>query len=285
MIYTYKIGNQKIELNSTIPLIENKYTKLFELNDNKNKVTISCNVVETSTFINDGKLITTTENIKLFRKNNMIYHQMMVQKNQQLYFQCIYEINDSLNIELNIKENDLYSRRFENIWSAMDLPHQLLVNNFLVFHSSSIKIEDETLLFLAPSGTGKSTQATLWNKYRGSNILNGDKCGVYFDNDNVISCGVPFCGTSDICYDFNYPIKAFVIIYQSKENKIEKLKGLNAIVNLMKNCLGHQDVLEDKEKIFNLIFKIVQKIPVLHFGCTPDYNAVKTLEKYLMEEL
>ncbi len=51
----------------------------------------------------------------------------------------------------------------------------LLYRDCLTFHCSYILHQNRAILFAAPSGTGKSTQAALWEKYRGAEIIIGDR--------------------------------------------------------------------------------------------------------------
>ena len=41
-------------------------------------------------------------------------------------------------------------------------------------HSSLIRSHGEGLMFIGPSGIGKTTQAELWHAYRNADIINGD---------------------------------------------------------------------------------------------------------------
>lgn len=63
-----------------------------------------------------------------------------------------------------------------SVLKALDLNHILLERNAVVLHASYIEHEGDAVLFCAPSGTGKSTQAELWKKYRSARIINGDRC-------------------------------------------------------------------------------------------------------------
>lgn len=45
----------------------------------------------------------------------------------------------------------------------------------LVLHCAYMQREGKAILFSAPGGTGKTTQATLWEKHRGTRVVNGDK--------------------------------------------------------------------------------------------------------------
>ncbi len=68
------------------------------------------------------------------------------------------------------------------------------------------------VLFTAPSGTGKSTQAELWRKHRGASIINGD-CTLIAEDDGVFTAfGFPFSGTSGIFENRKAPIAAVVYL-------------------------------------------------------------------------
>ena len=51
----------------------------------------------------------------------------------------------------------------------------LLCCDGIVIHSSAIELDGNGILFSAPSGTGKSTQANLWREHKGAVVLNGDR--------------------------------------------------------------------------------------------------------------
>ena len=56
---------------------------------------------------------------------------------------------------------------------CMELPHLLAVNDGILLHCSWIRWKDRGILFTAPSGTGKSTQAQLWCDLMGAELING----------------------------------------------------------------------------------------------------------------
>ncbi|WP_370839368.1 hypothetical protein [Intestinibacter bartlettii] len=67
-----------------------------------------------------------------------------------------------------------YSR---NIIEAIMNIEQVLnaFNAFYTCTAHSLIGKDKGILFSAPSGTGKSTQADLWEKYENAEIINGDR--------------------------------------------------------------------------------------------------------------
>ena len=63
---------------------------------------------------------------------------------------------------------------------------------------------------------GKSTQAGLWERYRGAKIVNGDRALLRKINGSWAACGWPVCGSSDICLLGDTPIHAIIMLYMTK---------------------------------------------------------------------
>lgn len=55
------------------------------------------------------------------------------------------------------------------------MERHMMRRDALVLHCAYMQREGKAILFSAPSGTGKTTQATLWEKHRGTRVVNGDK--------------------------------------------------------------------------------------------------------------
>lgn len=168
------------------------------------------------------------------------------------------------------------------MWSSVSLAQMLLGKNAFFIHSSFIEVDGKAILFSAPCGTGKSTQAALWEKYRGAEIINGDKAGVLVE-DGVYACGLPFCGTSGICKNRILPLGAIVLLGQSAENKIRLLTGVEALRGILQNV--YLDLLAPNEltMISDLIIQLLGSVPVYSFECTPDVKAVEALENALKD--
>lgn len=169
------------------------------------------------------------------------------------------------------------------MWSSLSLAQLLLPQNAFFIHSSFIDIGGKALLFSAPCGTGKSTQADLWQKHRNAEIINGDKAGILVE-DKVYACGVPFCGTSGICQNRTLPLGAIVFLSQSQENTVTKLRGTDALQKLIENT--YLDFLApDEQRMFvDVAIEILNSVPVYGFACTPTQDAVNTLENTLKAE-
>ena len=167
------------------------------------------------------------------------------------------------------------------VLTAMAAEHLLIVNQGFILHSSYIERNGKAILFTAPSGTGKSTQADLWNKLRGTEIINGDKTAVRWNGENFEAWGIPFAGSSGICKKRCIPIDAIVYLTQSRKTSIEPLKGIRAFQSVWEGCSINSWDKDDVGMATETVMRLLENVPVYHLSCTPDESAVIALETML----
>ena len=168
------------------------------------------------------------------------------------------------------------------IIEAIDLFHLLLMEGGVVLHGSYILYCGMGIVFSAPSGTGKSTQAALWERFRGAEIVNGDRCLLRMDEDgNPWVHGICYSGTSRICKNVSAPLHALVLLGQSPENRIRIAKGLEAFRFLMPQCAYRVWDKWDVTNVTKILSNVLSAVPVFLLECRPDESAVETLERML----
>ena len=170
------------------------------------------------------------------------------------------------------------------IWSTIGLAESLLFLDSLLMHASYIEADGEAILFTAPCGTGKSTQAELWRKHTGATVINGDKAGVSYIDGKFYACGVPFCGTSGICENKTLPLKAIVELGQSNQNTVTRLTGIGGLQAVLSNTYIDMHTPGVPVKCVELINRILSSVNVYHLDCTPDEKAVEILKSALKNE-
>lgn len=144
----------------------------------------------------------------------------------------------------------------------------------LLFHASLVDFNGSGVLFIGPSGVGKTTQAQLWNKYLSADIINGDKAFVRKINNTFFGCGLPWKGSSEYCLNKDIPLKGIVVLQQSESNKITKLDLLSAERVLPHTFIPHWDG-EAVAKTLDTFDLLVHTVPVYALECRPDEDAVK----------
>lgn len=170
------------------------------------------------------------------------------------------------------------------LWAGVGLQYILLHQSHLIFHASYINVHGNGIIFVAPSGTGKSTQAALWEKYRGAEIINGDKACVKVSDSPTVH-GIPFDGTSGICKDVSCPLCGIVLLEQAKDNSVTILPSAMAIQALFSNVFVDRSIPQEWNRALELIIKLIEKVPVFLLKCTPDERAVEALEQTLKQTL
>ena len=197
----------------------------------------------------DGECVSQRIDLKVYKKDNLEYRRMNFMGMEESYGQ--YE-------EISQDQVKLYLKR-----------------EFV--HCSVLKVKSGVILFSGPSGIGKSTQAGLWMKYRKARVINGDRTLLKKENGRWMSLGWPICGSSEICYNEAYPVKAVIFLGQAEEND-----GIKAMISqITVNGWNPQFV----EKIWNLTEDFAAQIPVFEYGCNMEEAAVDTLENLLLDIL
>ena len=164
------------------------------------------------------------------------------------------------------------------ILNCIGIEHMMAENERFILHASYIKYGDEAILFTAPSGIGKSTQARLWCENRGAELINGDRAALARKNGVFWAYGVPFAGSSGVCKNESYPIKAIVCLAQMPENTVVPLKGLGAFRKLWEGCTADVWNKDDMEACIKTVSNLSSSVPVFYLGCVPDVTAVEALE-------
>ena len=104
--------------------------------------------------------------------------------------------------------------------SLFALDRRMIERGGLILHCAYIEHHGKGILFSAPSGVGKSTQAALWEKYRNSVTVNGDRALLRKKEGKWLACAWPVCGSSQICKRVDVPVHAIVMLCQGKKNSV-----------------------------------------------------------------
>lgn len=171
-----------------------------------------------------------------------------------------------------------------SIFNAMAFEKVLMKHRGVVLHSSFVIWNGQAILFTAPSGTGKSTQAMLWEKYRGAVIANGDRTILKIQNGQVYAYGMPICGSSDICRNVTVPVRAIIYLSQAAENQVEELDLKQKIKKLISEITINFFDRNFLEMAMGAITEIAGNVDMCHYYCTKEASAVEVLENRLKEK-
>ena len=151
-------------------------------------------------------------------------------------------------------------------------------------HASCVCSNEEAVLFSAPSGMGKSTQADLWKEHLGAKIINGDRPFISVSSEGVRAYGVPWDGKEQIFLQENYPVRAIIEVRQAKSNYLRKMNRDQAFRLLMQQCFIPMWDDEAKFLAVKTIRKIANTIPFYRLFCLPEEGVAELLNSVLFAE-
>ena len=279
--YYLKIADIKIPVKSPVEINIGVESKDFISDYEDEDILLEYKEVKESPKM-DGKLV--YENIvKFYETKEGFVHELypMPDKNPYAWVTPInkhyYEVRYLAGEERYIE----YSR---NIIDIMNIEQVLNTFNAFILHSSFIKYQDKAILFTAPSGTGKSTQADLWEKYENAEIINGDRSGIRKLDGKWTAYGLPIAGSSGIYKNKKAEISHIIVLKQGKENKLTKLSPREAFVKLYSETLVHTWDKEFQENIINMITDVVQNVQIYQYESLPDKSAVEFLKEQVIKD-
>ena len=234
-------------------------------------------VVENLT-VPEGELIYRDSGKRIYSyMSNQIRYEGSVEKSLKGAIYRIFRHDNASYIQI---QKDRLSQKITQklILNVMEMEHLIVQNGGFMLHASYIEYEGGAVLFTAPSGTGKSTQASLWNTLCGAEIINGDCAAVKNNEQEIVACGVPFSGSSGICKNVTLPLKAIVYLEQAEETTIKRLTGIKAFRRIWEGCSVNSWNQEDVSRCLRNVMNVVEKVPIYQLSCTPDETAVNAVK-------
>lgn len=150
-----------------------------------------------------------------------------------------------------------------------------------LMHASCVALNGEGVIFTGNSGVGKTTQAELWQKYLGAEIINGDKAVVREIDGCVYGYGLPWKGSSEYCLNEKAKLKGIVVLRQSKENRITRLSCVQATECFIPHVFMPYWDGKCLDNTLDAFGRVVESVPIFILECRPDEDAVKLTYKTL----
>ena len=179
--------------------------------------------------------------------------------------------------------NEPFYYKEADTWENPFIPFSSLVRTFceagmvmrggLPLHASMVEKDGYGIVFLGPSGMGKSTQAKLWEKYQDADFIIGDRPGLRCIDGTWYGFGMPWDGKDNIMNQKKVPIKALISLEQAKENRIEKLTTQQAMLVLLNQAMMPMWDNAAMDKAMVLMGKLAGDIPFYHLKNLADKNA------------
>ena len=148
-------------------------------------------------------------------------------------------------------------------------------------HAATIEDQGRGILFLGPSGIGKTTQAERWAEFRGASIINGDVGFVQRTAREYIAWGTPWHGSSPYCLNASVPVKALVVLKQAPENRLRELTGFEKVSEIAGSVFYPTWLEDGMELCTDTLNHLLTDLPVYRLDNRADRESVEILAKEL----
>lgn len=156
----------------------------------------------------------------------------------------------------------------------------------LFMHGALIDLPDYGgIMFIGHSGVGKTTQAVLWNKLRGADIINGDKVFLGLREEcpgELLAYGSPWTGSSFYCLNRRVPLRAIIHLTRSDRKGIRLLSELEGLSLFMKATFLPSWDVRLTEQVMDSTNDMLPLVPIYDMSCEPDETAVSMVEEALL---
>ena len=149
----------------------------------------------------------------------------------------------------------------------------------LLFHASSVAVNRWCYMFLAPSGTGKSTHARLWREVLGDKALmvNDDKPLVSV-GEGVVVHGTPWNGKHRLGANVSVPLKAMFLLERGPVNSITPVPSTEAFPLLLPYMYRPAQP-QGLRKVLALLGSLIPQTRIYRLICNMERDAATTAFK------
>lgn len=182
---------------------------------------------------------------------------------------------------------DIYPEELNTLGNVLRmLPMRAIFLHFhtLFLHAAQVSVKGTGILFTAPSGTGKTTQAKLWQKCRNAQIVCSDRTLVRKTDGMWKTYGYPLDGSEPVRSGEVNRLGCVVLLRQDTRCRIERLRPAKAVGLLMQQAVMDCWDGDAKSQVMELFLQLLADVPVYLLSATPDEDAVFTLEKQLIKD-
>ena len=209
-----------------------------------------------------------------------------------------YETDEAPVIRLSVSDEELEYERgmqsdifsdgyLETVCMYRKLALEMLEHDVFILHASVLEVDGEGYAFLAPSGTGKTTQTRLWLEYFGDRVrvVNGDKPLIRMERDGESwafrAYGTPWNGKEGMGCNASVRLKALYLLERAPEPECVPAPQAISIDRLFRQMLMPQE--EGKmEMLLTMADRMIEALPMYILRCnmkdesvTAAYEAVQ----------
>ena len=146
----------------------------------------------------------------------------------------------------------------------------------LLIHGSAVAVDGKGYLFVARSGTGKSTHTRLWREVFGDRavMVNDDKPFVALTKAGVAVFGSPWSGKHGLDNNIAVPLAGICLLERGSENRIFPMAAEDGLPQLLKQGYCPMDG-EKEGKFHALMVELTGRVSLWRMECTKEQMAAQ----------
>lgn len=201
-----------------------------------------------------------------------------------------YETDEASQIQLSVSDEELAMERsaqdaifsdgyLETVCMYRKLALEMLAHDVFILHASVLEVDGEGYAFLAPSGTGKTTQTRLWLKYFGprARVVNGDKPLIRMEQDGdswrFTAFGTPWNGKEGMGCNASVKLKALYLLERAPQPQCFPAPQETCIDRLFRQMLMPQRA-EQMEILLSMADSMIEALPMYILRCNMKEESV-----------
>ena len=141
----------------------------------------------------------------------------------------------------------------------------------VLIHASLVRKDGWGYAFIAKSGTGKSTQVSMWLRHiPGCDLMNDDNPIIRIIDGKPYIYGSPWSGKTPCYRNVKARLGAVTRIDRAQENSIDKLKPVEAFVSVLPSCSSMKWDTYTYNSLCDIVTRIVETTDIYILHCLPD---------------
>ena len=180
----------------------------------------------------------------------------------------------------NIPFEPLPAGNYEMMAVYMKAAETLLQRDIILCHGSTLAVDNCAYMFIAKSGTGKSTHSKMWRELLGSEVtmVNDDKPLVQIGDKGVTAYGTPWNGKHRLGENIAVPLKGICILRRGEKNTIRQISLSEAYPMLLQQVYrvpGRENI----KKEMTLIDRMAPFVQFYDMSCNISTEAAEMAYK------
>lgn len=178
--------------------------------------------------------------------------------------------------------NGDYNMRCFGLNSAMMLAFAYAGANAetVLIHASLVRQNGYGYAFIAKSGTGKSTQVSMWLRYLpGCDLMNDDNPIIRIIDNKAYIYGSPWSGKTPCYRNVKAPLGAITRIDRATTNSVEKVTAIQAFASVLPSVSTMKWESRIYNKTCDIVTKLVENVDIYTLHCLPNRESAEICNK------